>query len=124
MSGMDESTAPWLRRFLHPGHAVIEQQPGQLVGRAGTPAADAVCEIHLSLEDGRIMDAGFAVYGPPVAIACADWLCEQLPGRTIAAARGRSTQDMQAALALAPQERYGAMLAVDALNTALNHLQS
>src|SRR5699024_6597209 len=103
-------------------HAIDDRQSGSVVGRADTPAADAVCEIHVTLEDGRIMDARFAVYGPRVAIASADWLCEQLRGRTIASARGLSTQDIQAALALAPQERYGAMLAVDALNTALRHL--
>lgn len=123
MSAAGHAADVWLQRFLQPGHAVAGHRAGQVVGRADTPAADAVCEIHLAVEAGRIDDARFALYGPPVAIACADWLCERISGRTIEAARGLSTQDMETALALAPEARYGAVLALDALNDAMTHLK-
>lgn len=121
-----------LRRFLAPAHAVGDRQPWHATGCADTPAADALCEIYLSVDDSsdgavdgwRIVDTGFALYGPPVAVACADWLCEQLVGRTIADVRGLPSERMQTALALAPAERYGAMLAFDALNNAMANLKS
>lgn len=118
------------RRFLSPAH-VLKLGPDhtwQARGVADTPTADAVCELYLAVDAGRIIDVAFALYGPPVAIACADWLCETAVGRTIAAARGLSeqewAQDMEHALALAADERYAAMLAIDALASALLDLGS
>lgn len=111
------------QRFLAPQHAFAAGTKWQVVGRADTPAADAVCELYLAVEQGRITAAAFTCYGPPVAIACADWVCEQLRGRTIAAACGLCAEDVETALVLAPQARYGAMLALDALNNAIADLE-
>lgn len=113
-----------LQRFLRPRHVLQGEAPGAIVGRADTPAADAVCEIHLGIDAGRIVEARFAAYGAPLTVACADWLCEYISGRTIAATRGLSTQDMQAALALAAEERFAAMLALDALHNALERIEA
>lgn len=117
-------SSPCRQRFLAPAHALTAAGEWQAVGRADTPAADAVCELYLAVEQGRIRTAAFACYGPPVAIACADWVCEQLQGRTIAAVRGLCAEDVETALVLAPQARYGAMLALDALNNAIAELKS
>ena len=122
MSAYEPMPAHNLQRFLAPAHAVTGRRDWQAMGAAGTPAADASCEIYLALDQQRIVEAAFALYGPPVAIVCADWLCEQLAGRTIAAARGLSSKDVYAALALAPAERYAAVLVIDALAKALVNL--
>lgn len=128
MNRTESAAAECRERFLAPAHAVAGRQGWQAVGSADTPAADAVCEIYLTIdaaaEPVRIGDAAFALYGPPVAIACADWLCSQLAGRTIAAARGLSVQDMQTALALTPEARYAGLLALDALDDALANLEA
>lgn len=117
-----------LRRFLAPAHAVGDRRGWQAIGAADTPAADALCEIYLTIdgavEQGCILDAAFAVYGPPVVVACADWLCERLAGRTIGSASGLSMQAMQTALALSAQQRYGAILVIDACKDALAQLKS
>ena|SRR5699024_5600313 len=119
---MIDTSAHWMGRFLRPQFALAETAPTMLVGRADTPAADAVCALYLVLDDAGIVDLRFAVYGPPVAVACADWLCEAATGRTIDAARGLSIQDIERALALTPEQRYGALLALDALTNALSQL--
>lgn len=124
MTAAAASAGERLRRFLRPRHVLQAVSPGAMVGRADTPAADAVCEIHLAIDAGRIVEARFAVYGAPLTVACADWLCEYISGRTIVAARGLSTQDMQTALALAAEERFAAMLALDALHNALGRIEA
>ncbi len=91
---------------------------------ANTPAADAQCRMLLALaeHETRIAQAAFEMFGPPVAIACADWACEWLADRTIAAARSLNIRDFEQALALAPEHRYGALLVIDALVDALDAL--
>lgn len=116
--------AECMQRFLHPQHALLDGLSGFVCGHAGTPAADAVCEMYLLVDEGRIVDMRFALYGPPVAIACADWLCEYLIDRTIMFARGLSMQEIQAALSLASQERYAAILVLDALADAVEQLEA
>jgi len=112
------------RRFLAPQHGVDDQQAWQALGTADTPAADALCELYLQVDGDIITAAGFALYGPPIAVACADWLCEALHNRTIETAHCLSMHDLQTALALAPQERYGAMLVLDALLDAITNLEA
>ena len=122
-------TPAWQARFLAPRHAladcVIMQWQG--VGRADTPGADARCAIYLAVDGqaaaARIATAAFAVFGPPVAIASADWVCEQLTGCTIAQARCLGGRDLEQALGLAPAERYAALLVLDALADALRALE-
>lgn len=110
-------------RFLQPGYAAPQAITDAIVGHADTPAADAICELYIKVDERRIVDMCFALYGPPVAVACADWLCEYATGRTIESLRGLSAQDIQAALVLAPEERFGAMLVLDALNNAVAQMQ-
>ncbi len=109
-----------LRRFLAPAHALpaADDRCWQARGAADTPAADAACELYLAIEAGQVADAAFTLFGPPIAVCCADWLCEVLIGRTMNHIRGLSVQDMERALALAPDERYAALLVIDALANA------
>jgi len=119
-------TPLWMGRFLAPRHALDKCAIIQWQGRgvANTPAADAQCRMLLALaeDETRIAQAAFAMFGPPVAIACADWACEWLADRTITAARSLNVQDFEQALSLAPEQRYGALLVVDALANALDAL--
>lgn len=118
----------WLARFLAPRHALVDcaiiQWHG--VGEADTPGADARCRIHLACATdaavGPIAAAAFSVFGPPVAVACADWLCEQVAQTHIGEAGDIEPRYIEQALALAPEERYAALLATDALASALNNL--
>ncbi|MBS64139.1 MAG: hypothetical protein CMN27_14490 [Salinisphaera sp.] len=123
---MTQASAPvWQARFLRPQHALadcaIMQWQGS--GFADTPAADARCHLYLAAQaeagSKHIAQAAFAVFGPPVAIACADWACERLQGRTIERARSLTSRDFEQALGLAPAERYAALLVLDALEAAL-----
>ena len=115
------SEAPWLGRFLRPRHAACEcdiiQWKGS--GEADTPAADAHCRLFVDAAEGVIASAAFAAFGPPVVIACADWVCEWLSGRTIDAARSLTVREFEQALVLAPHERYAGLLVLDALTGAL-----
>jgi NifU-like protein involved in Fe-S cluster formation len=114
------------QRFLHPRHALAEyvNMTWQTTGAADTPGADARCQIYLTAggTDPRLTAAGFAAFGPPVVVACADWVCEHIGGRTIARARSLSAREVERALALVPAERYAALLVIDALAGALANL--
>ncbi|GAB3670122.1 iron-sulfur cluster assembly scaffold protein [Salinisphaera aquimarina] len=128
---MTDAHAPgWLPRFLAPRHALAEcdiiEWHGD--GVADTPGADARCRLRVEIDTRgdapRIRRAVFSVFGPPVAVACADWACEWLGDRTIDAARGLMVEDFEQALALAPGERYAALLVIDALASVLVNLGS
>jgi len=117
----------WLPRFLSPRHAVVNYaiMRWQGIGDADTPGADAECRLHIACdglcEQVPIAAAAFAAFGPPVVIACADWACEWLEQRTIGDAHGLSVAHFEQALALAPSERYAALLVLDALAGALEN---
>jgi len=115
------SQPAWMPRFLAPAHVaddyVIDQW--QYVGVADTPGEDARCRLWLQLEQGLRVQARFALFGPPVAVAAADWLCEQINDQTFNDARGITSRDVETALALSPTERYAALLVTDALINAL-----
>jgi hypothetical protein len=126
---MSAADAPaWLERFLAPRHALAEYDiiQWQGVGEADTPGEDAYCRIHIACThsgaDERIVAAAFAAFGPPVVVACADWVCERLHERTIDEARSLSLREIEQALTLAPGERYAALLAGDAVARALGNL--
>lgn len=115
----------WRERFLAPGHAINYRYIDEWYceGVADTPSADARCRIWLRrLYDTHGLQATFALFGPPVAVAAADWVCEQVCGETIETARGLTPRDVEQALALAPAQRYAGILVIDALANALVNL--
>lgn len=125
------STVPvWMSRFLGPAQSaancdIIEWHG---MGFADTPASDAQCRIMIGIDseagaDVRITRAAFEVLGPPVAIACADWLCEWLEHRTVGEAGDLSVTAIEKALEIAPSQRYAALLVIDALVKALADAQ-
>lgn len=89
-------------------------------GRATTPAGHAVIEMQLLVSsDGRIEDAQFRALGCPYLIATGAWLCAHVIGR-----RSESVQELESRLLVEQLElpalkRYCAVMAVEALSTAL-----
>lgn len=111
-------------RFLRPRYAVapgaVDAWPAS--GFADTPGEDARCRIFLAVaEDGRLR-AAFAAFGPPVVIACADWICERVTAETVEIRRTITLADVEKALALTPTQRYAGLLAIDALSNAMINL--
>jgi|AntDeeMetagen681_2_1112603.scaffolds.fasta_scaffold02260_3 NifU-like protein involved in Fe-S cluster formation len=121
------AASPWLLRFLAPRHALCDHAISQWhgVGEADTPGEDARCGMYLALaqNDGekRIVAAAFTAFGPPVVVACADWFCQRLNECTIEDARSLDLRAAEHDLALAPEQRYAALLISDALSAALDN---
>lgn len=118
---MDEITA----RFLSPTHA-LPAPPGPewpWRGFAETPGEDACCRLFLRCDAAGRMQMAFAAFGPPVVVACADWLCARVQGQTPASARRIDAGDVEEALALAPTQRYAGVLVIDAFANALVNLE-
>lgn len=111
-------------RFLCPAHAVGPDRANRwaVSGAADTPGEDARCRIFLALDDTDRVRAGFAAFGPPVVVACADWLCERVTGQTVEFTRTLTLADVEKALALAPTQRYAGLVAIDALANAVINL--
>lgn len=90
-------------------------------GQARTPASHAELHVHLQLaEDGRIDDALFQALGCPSLIATGAWLCGWLIGRKADAVRSLQSALIVEQLELSALKRYCAVMAVDALNQALD----
>lgn len=112
-------------RFLQPGHAVgpALSSRWQASGQAQTPGADARCRVFVSVTDDGRLQTGFAAFGPPVVVACADWLCEWAEQQTPATAAAVRLADIEQALALTATQRYAGLLVMDALANALTNLR-
>ncbi|KEZ75840.1 iron-sulfur cluster assembly scaffold protein [Salinisphaera hydrothermalis] len=111
-------------RFLRPTYAVdadaVDAWPAS--GAADTPGEDARCRVFLAVgNDGRLK-AAFAAFGPPVVIACADWICERVTAQTVEITHTVTLADVEKALALTPTQRYAGLLAIDALSNAVINL--
>ena len=106
------------RRFARLDHAACVLRGDDTVGTATTPASDAMVAIRLRATDGQIT-ARHRVHGDPATLAAADWLCEQVDVRGLPAAAAIPAADLAAALALPRVKMPAALLAVDALQAAL-----
>ncbi len=88
-------------------------------GEAVTPASDAVLALHLQVAGGRIVAASFQAYGCVSTIAAGSWVAQWLEGRSLQAAAALEAGYIDRELGLAPEKRFCALLAVDALRAAL-----
>ncbi|MGB7756674.1 MAG: iron-sulfur cluster assembly scaffold protein [Salinisphaera sp.] len=113
-----------MARFLRPGYAVdpaaLDAWPAS--GAAETPGEDARCRVFLALDETGCLRAAFAAFGPPVVVACADWVCERVAGQAVEFTRIITLADVEKALALAPTQRYAGLVAIDALANAVINL--
>jgi len=116
----DELPAPVAQRFHAPRRGGCpEPATGYACGSAGGVRGGTLLVLWLRTEAGRIADARFEAFGGPAAIACGEWLCEWLPGKTPEQARELNGLVLAERLQLRPAERGVALLAEDALKAAL-----
>ncbi len=98
----------------------FEEGDDAVTGQATTPASHAVLHVHLKVaEDGRIDDALFQALGCPNMIAAGAWLCAWLIGRKADSVEDLNAEFIAGQLQLPSLKRYCAVMAVDALNDAL-----
>lgn len=120
MIANSEYSAQLMGHFFSPRHAGLifdSSRPaaGELSAEVGTPASDAVVTLQLRIVDEKIAAVGFLAHGCVPTIATASWLCEQLAGLEISAARTIDLKTICEALQLPPHKRFCAVLAEDAL---------
>lgn len=115
---------PVIERFLRPTHALAigAEQSWPASGLAETAGEDARCRIFVAVDPAGRMQAAFLAFGPPVVIACADWICERVTGQTVEFTRTMALVEVEKALALKPTQRYAGLVAIDALADAMVNL--
>jgi nitrogen fixation NifU-like protein len=90
-----------------------------LSGRSGALKRGALVELWLRVEGERIEEARFEAFGCPATVAAASWLCQWLPGRTLAQALALDGLTIAQALEIDAARRGVALVVEDALKAAL-----
>ncbi|MGE3276945.1 MAG: iron-sulfur cluster assembly scaffold protein [Vicinamibacterales bacterium] len=89
-------------------------------GEAGSLDEGTMARIQVRVDGTRVTAAVFKVFGCSAAIASASLVAERLDGAPLEGARRLAGDDIATALALAPERRHVAALAVDAAQRALD----
>jgi nitrogen fixation NifU-like protein len=118
---IDYSAAVW-DHFEQPRRAGAwpPDDPDIGTGTAGAPAEGAMIRLQLNVRDGRIVDARFQSYGGGATIACASWVADWAVGKTLQQARALHHTELAAALRLAPLKIRCAVLAEQAIKSAVD----
>lgn len=91
--------------------------------RVDNPGCGDVLQLAIRVSGGRIAAAKFRARGCVCAIACGSQLIELILNRTLAEARAIRREDLVEKLGgLPPASGHAAVLAMDALNSALKQL--
>lgn len=89
-------------------------------GKVGNPVCGDVMELHIMIEDGKIVDAKFKTFGCGAAIATSSMVTEMVKGRTIEEALEISNKEVADALGgLPPAKMHCSVLAEEALEAAI-----
>lgn len=105
--------------FDSPAHAGRPADAGFAHGRGGSVRSGGLIDIWLKAHDGQIVDARFEAFGCPATIACGEWLCAWLIGRSLPDAERLRGLEIAQTLALPAAKRSVALKAEDALKAAL-----
>ena len=98
-------------------------KPTSLVGVAGTPGQGPHMIIILKAEDEVIRSAQFHTYGCPAAIACGQFVCDEVEGMKADQAAGIDEKYILAGVGQMPLGReHCPKLATTALQNALENL--
>lgn len=117
---LDPELPPRVRAlFAQPRHAGRPYAGRFQHGAGGTIKSGNLLEIWLAIRDQEIAEARFEAFGCPSTVACGEWLCTWLPGRTVGAAERLTGLELAEALELEPVKRSVALVAEDALKAAL-----
>jgi len=94
------------------------------VGVAHTPDKSTVMQLHIQIENNKIVDAKFKALGSPWAIATMSLITELVIGKTVEAVVQISSREIIEALALPEQHFFCALLGEDAIKGAAFNRQS
>jgi nitrogen fixation NifU-like protein len=90
------------------------------VGVEGNPVCGDLMEIHIKVEDDRIVDIKFKTFGCGSAIATSSMVTEIAKGKTLAEAMAITRETVAEELdGLPPQKMHCSNLAADALHKAI-----
>jgi nitrogen fixation NifU-like protein len=113
-----------LDHFENPRNAGSVADPDASV-RIENPACGDILQLTLKIDGGRIEEICFRSKGCVASMACASALTELVQGRTIAAARQLSKEELMQAVGGLPQaSSHAADLALDALAAVLEKLSA
>jgi nitrogen fixation NifU-like protein len=105
--------------FKNPRNVGAMENPSG-TGKVGNPVCGDTMELHIMIEDGKIVDAKFKTYGCGAAIATSSMVTEMVKGRTIEEALEISNKEVADALGgLPPAKMHCSVLAEEALETAI-----
>jgi nitrogen fixation NifU-like protein len=94
-------------------------------GEATNPVCGDLLHLYLQIENDQIISASFQVQGCPPSIAAGSVLTEMITGLSLDEARMLKPQDVARALETLPRNKeHCAVLAIEALQSALSHYQS
>ena len=117
---MEEYSEEVMEHFRHPKNVgELEDPSGR--GKVGNPVCGDIMELHIKVENGRIVDAKFKTFGCGAAIATSSMLTEMVKGMTIEDASKISNQSIVDALGGLPKVKvHCSVLGVEALHKALD----
>jgi len=111
-----------LDHFEHPRNAGTVAD-ADASARIENPACGDILELTIKADDGRIADIRFRAKGCVAAMACASALTELVRGKSIAAARKLTSEELLRAVGGLPQaSSHACHLAIDALAALLGQL--
>jgi nitrogen fixation NifU-like protein len=94
-------------------------------GEATNPVCGDLLHLYLQIENDQIISASFQVQGCPPSIAAGSVLMEMITGLSLDEARLLKPHDVAHALETLPRNKeHCAVLAIDALQSALSNYQS
>lgn len=89
-------------------------------GKVENPVCGDIMELHIMVEDGKIVDAKFKTFGCGAAIATSSMVTEMVKGSTIEEALEISNKEVADALGgLPPAKMHCSVLAEEALEAAI-----
>ncbi len=105
--------------FKNPRNVGAMENPSG-TGKVGNPVCGDIMELHIMIEDGKIVDAKFKTFGCGAAIATSSMVTEMVKGRTIEEALEISNKEVADALGgLPPAKMHCSVLAEEALEAAI-----
>jgi NifU-like protein involved in Fe-S cluster formation len=111
-----------LDHFEHPRNGGLVENADVTV-RLENPACGDILEFSAKLEGGTIVEIGFRAKGCVPAMACGSVMTELAKGKTVAAAKEISREDLLRAVGGVPEaSNHASHLALDALQALLQNV--
>ncbi|HET7369429.1 MAG TPA: iron-sulfur cluster assembly scaffold protein [Gammaproteobacteria bacterium] len=108
-----------LDHFRRPRHAGPISGKEVHTGTAGSRRSGAVVRFQLEIGGGRIVDAGYQVFGSPYAIAACSLAAERMIGQSAEAEAVPAGRELAEALEFPVEETGVALIVEDAIRAAI-----